>query len=293
MLPQYNEPLFRPPSEGRSLIFQVTLGCSWNECTFCEMYTSKKFTVRPWEEVQTEIRAAALTCPETEKIFLADGDALALSNRRLLPILELFYEKFPRLKRVTSYALPKNLLVKSVEELRELQRAGLTMFYYGVESGDPLILKKIKKGATVDDMLTGMAKAQEAGMILSTTNLLGIGGKRYSEQHALNSAKLLSQANPKYISFLTVMFPMGEERFRQAFGNDFEECDQADILKELKEVVSNLDVVDSEFRSNHASNYLALKAHLPSDKEKLLKRIDRAIQEPGSSLLRPEYLRGL
>ncbi|MBI3541224.1 MAG: radical SAM protein, partial [Deltaproteobacteria bacterium] len=175
MFPHYDEPLFRPPSEGRSLIFQVTLGCSWNQCTFCEMYTSKQFRPRPWEEVQAEIREASLRFPETEKIFLADGDALVLSNKKLIPILNLLHEKFPHLKRVSSYALPKNLLIKSVKELRELREAGLTLLYYGVESGDPLLLQKIKKGATQEEMIAGTAKAHEAGMILSTTNLLGVG----------------------------------------------------------------------------------------------------------------------
>jgi len=291
MLPSYDEPLFRPPSEGRSVIFQVTLGCSWNECTFCEMYTSKNFTVRPFEEVETEIRAAALTSPETEKVFLADGDALILSNKKLLPILELLYEKFPNLKRVSSYALPKNLLIKSSHDLRELKEAGLSLLYYGVESGDPVVLEKIKKGATREEMIEGMAKAHEAGMIISTTNLLGVGGRKYSQQHALNTAEILSVTNPKYISFLTVMFPLGEERFLNAFGGDYEAMDPMELLEELKQIVKNLEVHDVEFRSNHASNYLPLKAHLPDDKGALIETIDQALADP--SRLKPEYLRGL
>jgi radical SAM superfamily enzyme YgiQ (UPF0313 family) len=292
MLLRYNEPLFRPPSEGRSLIFQVTLGCSWNSCSFCEMYTSKSFKVRSFEEVATEIRAAGFTFPQTEKIFLADGDALVLSNKKLLPILSLLREKFPRLKRVSSYALPKNLLVKSVDELRELREAGLTMLYYGVETGDPLLLQKIQKGATREEMIEGMAKAHEAGMEISTTNLLGVGGKKYSEQHARHTAQLLSETQPKYISFLTLMFPLGEERFRADFGGDFEELNPFELMAELKAIVQNLNVRDSEFRSNHASNYLPLKAHLPDEKETLLATIDAALQHP-ASYLRPETLRGL
>lgn len=293
MFPNYDEPLFRPPSEAESLIFQVTLGCSWNECTFCEMYTSKKFRSRPWEEIETEIRAAALTFPNVEKIFLADGDALALSNKRLLPILNLLTEKFPRLKRITSYALPKNLLVKSVEELKALREAGLTMIYYGVESGDPVLLQKVKKGATREEMIEGMTKAHEAGLVISTTNLLGLGGRKYSEQHALNTADLLSKVGPKYISFLTVMFPLGTQRFLEAFGGDYEEMNQRDLFGELKRVVENLQVNDVEFRSNHASNYLPIKAHLPEDRDEILQLIDTVIQNPKSSLIRPEFLRGL
>ncbi len=293
MYPRYDEPLFRPPSEANSLIFQATLGCSWNECTFCEMYTSKTFKVRPWEELQAEIRAAAVTFPKTEKIFLADGDSLVLSNKRLLPILNLLFEKFPRLKRVTSYALPKNLLIKSVEELTELREAGLAMIYYGVETGDPILLQKIKKGASREEMIEGMTKAHEAGMTISTTNLLGIGGRKYSEQHAMKTADLLSKVNPKYISFLTVMFPLGDKRFRDAFGDDFEEMNQKELFQELKGIVQNLQVNDSEFRSNHASNYLPIKAHLPDDRDAVLRLIETAIQNPRSSLIRPEFLRGL
>jgi radical SAM superfamily enzyme YgiQ (UPF0313 family) len=256
------------------------------------MYTSKSFRVRPFDEVAREIEVAALAFPQTEKVFLADGDALVLSNKKLLPILSLLYEKFPRLQRVTSYALPKNLLVKSLDELKELRAAGLKMLYYGVESGDPLILQKIQKGATVEQMIEGMLKAQAAGMVISTTNLLGVGGRKYSEQHALNTAKLLSQVSPKYISFLTLMFPLGQERFLKAFGDDFEELNPLEILQELKSVVAHLEVKDTEFRSNHASNYLPLKAKLPEEKENLLEGIAQAIRLPGY-YLRPEAWRGL
>ncbi|OGP12957.1 MAG: hypothetical protein A3I75_03525 [Deltaproteobacteria bacterium RIFCSPLOWO2_02_FULL_50_16] len=293
MMPHYHEPLFRPPSEASSLIFQVTLGCSWNQCAFCEMYTTKKFRARPFDEIETEIRAAALTYPKTEKVFLADGDALVLNNKKLIPILHLLYEKFPHLKRVSSYALPKNLLVKSVNDLKEVQKAGLTLIYYGVETGDPFLLKKINKGTSREEMMEGMTRAHEAGLILSTTNLLGLGGRKYSKQHALNTADLLSKTHPQYISFLTLMFPLGKGRFLSAFGGDYEELNTQELLQELKQVIENLHVRDSEFRSNHASNHLALKAHLPEDKNKLLKTIHRVLQDSTSSLLRPEYLRGL
>lgn len=293
MLPHYHQPLFRPPSEAYSLIFQVTLGCSWNKCTFCEMYASKQFSVRPWEEVEKEIRAAALAFPETEKVFLADGDALVLANVRLLPILNLLYELFPLLKRVTCYALPKNLLVKTVEELKELRESGLTMIYYGVESGDPIVLERIAKGATREEILEGMEKAHQAGLIISTTNLLGVGGKKFTEQHALNTASLLSAGNPKYISFLTVMFPLGEERLRKGFEGEYEPMDQQELMQELRLVVENLDVKDSIFRTNHASNYLPIGGNLPEDRESILKTINSVLENPASPLLRPEHLRGL
>jgi radical SAM superfamily enzyme YgiQ (UPF0313 family) len=257
------------------------------------MYTSKKFSVRPWQEVEAEIRAAALTFPKTEKVFLADGDALVLSNKKLLPILNLLYELFPQLQRVTAYALPKNLLVKSVAELKELKQAGLTMIYYGVESGDPVVLDRVAKGATREEILEGMEKAHQAGLIVSTTNLLGLGGKKYTEQHAINTASLLSAANPKYISFLTVMFPLGEERLRKGFKGEYEPMDQMELMQELRLVVYHLDVKDSIFRTNHASNYLPIGGNLPEDRESILKTIDSVLENPASCLLRPEHMRGL
>ena len=293
MLPVYEEPVFRPPSEGLSLIFQVTIGCSWNKCTFCEMYTSKQFRPRPAEAVEKEIREAAKSFSGVEKVFLADGDALVLSNKRLLPILELLYNSFPHLRQVTSYAMPANLLNKSIEDLRELREAGLNMVYYGVESGDPIVLAKIQKGATPEEILAGMDKAHEAGFIVSTTNLLGVGGRKYTEQHARHTADLLSRANPRYISFLTVMCPLGEDRFRHAFGDDYEELNKVEILQELHVIVENLSVRNSVFRSNHASNYLPLRGDLPGDKEKLLAMIDAAIRNPELPNIRPEFMRGL
>jgi len=257
------------------------------------MYTSKQFSVRPWQDIESEIKAAALSFPLTEKVFLADGDALVLANSRLLPILELLHEQFPRLKRVTSYALPQNLLNKSVDEMKELKAAGLNMLYFGVESGDPTVLQKIKKGATHEEMIEAMGKAHEAGLIISTTNLLGVGGKKYSAQHAAQTAALLSAANPKYISFLTVMFPLGSERFHSAFGDDYEPLEQAELFDELYRIIDALEVHDVEFRSNHASNYLALKGTLPQDKPQLLATIRQAIAEPNSPFIRSESMRGL
>jgi radical SAM superfamily enzyme YgiQ (UPF0313 family) len=289
----YDEPLFRPPSEAKSLILQVTLGCSWNRCSFCEMYTSKKFKPRPWEEIQKDIESASRSRGKAENIFLADGDALVLTNPKLLPILQKVSQKFSKLKRITSYATPQNILRKSLTDLKALHQAGLTMIYLGVETGDPVVLNKIDKGASYDDILKAMLKAREAGLKVSTTNLLGVGGKKYSEQHAKNTAKLLSEGNPDYISFLTLMFPLGRDRFLGKFGDDFEELNQKELLEELKVVVEHLNPQNSEFRSNHASNYLALKAHLPQDKEKLLGIITQTLNNPDSGLLRTEDMRGL
>jgi radical SAM superfamily enzyme YgiQ (UPF0313 family) len=293
MLPNYDQPLFRPPSEGNSLIFQVTLGCSWNECSFCDMYTSKQFKPRKFEDIKKEILQAAQSFPNTEKVFLADGDALVLSNNKLLPILELIRNNFPKLKRVTSYAMPKNILNKSLEDLKTLKEAGLNMVYYGVESGDETVLKKIRKGATHDEIVQGILKAKQAGIKVSTTNLIGVGGKKYTKQHAQNTAKLLSKANPDFISYLMVMFPLGEERFLEAFGDDYVPLNQKELIEELKQTLTHLNVTGSVVRANHASNYLPVKANFPEDKDSVLKMIDGVLSGDEESLIRPEHMRGL
>lgn len=289
----YDEPVFRPPSEAYSLILQVTLGCSWNRCAFCEMYTSKQFCPRPFDDIKKDIAWAAKHYPETEKIFLADGDALVLSNNKLLPILNEIKKHFKNNIRISSYATPQNVLHKSDEELKTLRDAGLQLLYYGVESGDELILKKICKGATAQEIIEGITKAKSAGFIVSTTNLLGIAGKKYSLQHAQNTARVLSAANPQFISFLMVMFPLGETRFRSCFGDDYEPLTQTELIKELRDTLFQLDVIDSEIRANHASNYLPIKAHFAQDKEKTIKLIDDVLNHPQSHCLKPEYLRGL
>ena len=257
------------------------------------MYTSKKFSTRSFDDISKDIEWAAKKWPKTEKVFLADGDALVLSTNKIIPILELIIEKFPNLKRITSYATPQNLLKKTPEELKAINQAGLKMLYYGVESGDDVILKKINKGASSDEILQGILKAHEAGFTISTTNLLGIAGKKYSEQHAVNTAKLLSKSNPKYVSFLMIMFPLGEERFIKAFGDDYEPLSQMDHIQELKTVLSHLNVKDDEVRANHASNYLPIKAHFPRDKDETLEMIDTILAKQDPSLLRPEFMRGL
>ncbi|MBF0106800.1 MAG: radical SAM protein [Deltaproteobacteria bacterium] len=289
----YDEPLFRPPSEAYSLILQITLGCSWNKCTFCDMYTTKKFRPRPFKDIEREINHVADSYPGIEKIFLADGDALVLSNSRLIPILNRINEKFKGLKQITSYATPQNILNKPLSDLKELKSAGLKMIYYGVESGDPVILKKIQKGATHDEIKQGIIKAREAGIKVSTTNLLGIAGLKYSNEHAINTAKLLSDANPEYISYLMVMFPLGDGRFISAFGDDYAPIDQRGLLCELKTTLEHLEVKNSIIRANHASNYLPIKAVFPQDKYKTINFITEVINAPTSPLIRPEYLRGL
>ena len=290
----YIEPVFRPPSEGRSFILPVTNGCSWNKCTFCEMYTQpqKKFTTRPREVVQEEIRETAARFPGIQRVFLADGDAMVLSTARLIEILQWLNEAFPQLERISSYCLPRNLNKKSVEDLRLMKALKLSYLYVGAESGDDLVLHKVNKGETQDSTLAALLKIREAGLVSSVMILNGLGGRRYSEQHALNSAKLVNEAQPDFLATLVVSFPMGEARFRSGF-EDFEPLDQTGLFREMRTFLAATDLKQTQFRSDHASNYLVLKGELGRDREKLVQTIDTALNQPGRIPLRQEWQRGL
>lgn len=289
----YVEPVFRPPSEAHSLILPVTNGCSWNKCTFCEMYTApqKKFRARDEAEVLEEIRR----CGEqliVQRVFLADGDAMILPTRRLLRILEAIREHMPSVERVTSYCLPRNLKRKSVEELRELREAGLAMLYVGAESGDDEVLKRVNKGETHESTKEALLKAGEAGLQRSVMILNGLGGHSLSEQHARNSAKLMNATQPEFLSTLVVSFPQGMERYKEQFP-DFEPLDQMGLFKEIEQFLGELELNDSVFRSDHASNYLVLKGTLGADKKRMLAQVRTAIEAPAKARLRPEWMRAL
>ena len=289
----YDEPLFRPPSEAYSLIIQVTLGCSWNKCAFCEMYTSKKFKVRNEEDVFNEINSVAEFSDDIKKVFLADGNAMVLSTDKLLRILTHLNEKFPKLTRVSAYAIAKDLENKSVEELKELYDAGLKLIYVGIESGDNELLRLINKGETYESTVKNLLKAKEAGIKSSVMILSGLGGKKYSEQHAVNSAKVVNETQPDYLSTLVLSFPFGVDHFIKRFKGDFQQMDIADLLKELKLFISETKLNNVIFRSDHASNYLVLKGILSRDKERMLKEINFAIDNPGKAFLREEKQRRL
>ena len=289
----YIEPVFRPPSEAHSLILPVTNGCSWNKCTFCQMYTApqKKFRARDEAEVLDEIRRVGDSYI-VQRIFLADGDAMVLPTRRLLRILEAIRENIPSVERVTSYCLPRNIKRKSVEELSELREAGLQMLYVGAESGDDEVLARVNKGETFASTADALNKAREAGLQRSVMILNGLGGKALSAQHAANSAKLMNLTQPEFVSTLVVNFPQGLERFKAQYP-DFEELDQAALFNELQQFVSALTLDNSVFRSDHASNALVLKGVLGEDKARLLAQIEEAIVRPERAQLRPEWMRGL
>jgi radical SAM superfamily enzyme YgiQ (UPF0313 family) len=292
----YIEPVFRPPSEANSLILQVTNGCSWNRCTFCEMYTQpqKRFRLKPQEEIERELAAIARSGPAPRRIFLADGDAMTLSFRRLKLILEAIRRFLPGTQRVSSYCLPRNLRSKTVDQLAELRALGLELFYVGCESGDDLVLERVNKGENFDSSLAALNKIKDAGAKSSVMILNGLGGQRYSEQHAVNSARLMTAAQPEFLSTLVVSFPMGEKRYQAGFGGEYEPLDQPGLFREMLLLLENLELEDNTvFRSDHASNYLVLKGTLSRDRGRLLQTVHAALERPGTVPLRPEWARGL
>jgi radical SAM superfamily enzyme YgiQ (UPF0313 family) len=288
---EYDWPLFRPPSEADSLIIQATLGCSANTCKFCLMYKTKKFQIRPLADVLRDLEWCSRHERGVRRIFLADGDALVVPTGQMLEILRACYQLFPGLERVSSYANPGNLLTKSEEELRLIREAGLSLIYYGVESGDDDLLKKVKKQATAAEMIEGCAKAHRAGLDISVTVVLGLAGKAGSQSHAEKTAALLNQINPRYISCLMLMLGPFAKVYQKAMGAEFRFLEKNDFLQELKWLVSGLEVKNSIFRTNHASNYLPLKGELPRDKQRLLQAIDYGLRHP--EILKPEEWRAL
>ena len=292
---QYIEPVFRPPSEAKSLILQVSNGCSYNKCTFCEMYVSpqKKFKPKAIAEIEKEVKAVAAQIPGMTRFFLADGDAMTLSFRRLKEILECINKHFPNRERVTAYCLPRNIKKKTVEELVELKELGLTMVYVGCESGDDKVLECVQKGETFETSKAALVKLKSAGIKSSVMILNGLGGRKFSEQHAINTARLMNETQPEFVSTLVVSFPMGEERFRAGFNGDYEPLQQSDLFSEIRTFIANLELTNTIFRSDHASNYLVLKGNLGADKQSMLEMIDLALNKPGSIPLRQEWERGL
>ena len=290
---EYNEPVFRPPSEAYSLILQLTLGCSWNRCAFCEMYSSKKFKVRKEEEIIREIKEVASISTDIKKVFLADGNAMVLSTSKLLRIINEINKTFPRVTRISAYALPKDISSKTDDELKQLSDTGLKLLYVGVESGDDELLRLINKGETFNSSVDGLQKARKAGIKLSVMILNGLGGKNYSVQHAINSAKAINLIQPEFLSTLVLSFPYGEDHFKKRFKGNFKALTTLELIEEMKIFIENLELENSVFRSDHASNYLVLKGNLNRDKQKFLNNINTVLQSPDDASLRPEWTRGL
>jgi radical SAM superfamily enzyme YgiQ (UPF0313 family) len=290
---KYDEPLFRPPSEAYSLIMQVTLGCSWNRCAFCEMYTSKKFRVKPEEDVLRDIQLVKDSGMDIRKVFLADGNAMVLSSQKLQRITNHLNKMFPKLSRISAYAIAKDLEFKSLEELIELREAGLKLIYVGIETGSDELLRLINKDESYWSIRDNLLKAKQAGIKLSVMILTGLGGKKYSEQHAIYSARLINIIQPDYLSTLILSFPYGVNHYKSRFGGVFEEMNPTELLQEQCRFISELNLENVVFRSDHASNYLALKGILSRDKERLLSELEIAIHHPDQAVLREELQRGL
>jgi len=291
----YVEPVFRPPSEANSLILQVTNGCSWNRCTYCEMYQmpQKRFEVKRRAEIEREIEQAGRLWPETRRVFLADGDAMVLSTRRLLEILGAIHEHLPRVTRVGAYCLPRNLRRRSVAELSELRAAGLGILYVGAESGDDEVLARISKGETFASTAAALRKIHAAGIKSSVMILNGLGGETLSRRHALASARLASETQPDYLATLVLSFPHGEQRFRNGYPEGFRLPDMQGLFYELELLIEHSELERTVFRSDHASNYLALKGVLNRDRDALLERLRLARAHPEQAGLRAEWQRGL
>ncbi|MDD4169979.1 MAG: radical SAM protein [Desulfotomaculaceae bacterium] len=284
-------PVYRPPSEAHSLILQVTLGCSHNACSFCVAYKGKKFRVKTWPEIEADIEAAKKYYPNATRIFLADGNAMVADTGLLLKVLEKVHRDFPYLERIGIYARASDFLEKTPEDLKKLSEAGIGLVYYGLESGSDRILKMIHKGETVSQMIEGGHKAMEAGLPLSITFIIGLGGPELSEEHAKETAAAASAINPAYLSALTMFIPEGSFMDRKLKRGEFKLLTPEQTLRELKILLENILLENCVFRSNHASNYLPLKGVLNRDRDKMLAMIDKALANP--RLLRPEFLRGL
>jgi radical SAM superfamily enzyme YgiQ (UPF0313 family) len=277
------------------LILPVTNGCSWNKCTYCEMYTApqKKFALREEAETLESIRRSGEQLgDQAQRVFLGDGDAMALSTRRLMTVLTAIREHLPRVRRVSSYCLPRNVRSKSVADLTELREAGLSLAYVGAESGDDAVLKNVHKGETFETTRDALDKLGAAGITRSVMLLNGLGGRVLSRQHAENSARLANATQPEFLATLVVSFPQGEDRFRAAFP-DWEPLDQRELFFEMELFVQALELKRTMFRSDHASNWLVLKGTLGAEKERLLAQVRTAINQPEAARLRPAWARGL
>ncbi|MCX8124115.1 MAG: radical SAM protein [Spirochaetes bacterium] len=284
--------IIRPPSEAYSMIVQVTVGCSHNMCTFCGTYKEQKFYVKDMQTIKRDIDEASRY--RFTRVFLTDGDVLILPTQTLLQIIDYIKSKNPQVERIGVYANTKAIVKKSLTELQELKAAGLGIVYQGIESGNETVLRKIRKGALPHKQLEAAEKIKKAGILLSQTVLLGIGGLDLSIAHAIDTGKHLGAMSPDYASALTVMLLPNTPLYRDYIQGKFSLPDKFGLLRELKLIVENMDVTrPCYFTSNHASNYLPIKATLPQQKNDVIQLLDEIIQKKDESLLKPEFLRAL
>lgn len=285
----YEGNIIRPPSEANSILLQITIGCSRNKCTFCGSYKGERFRIKPDSIIMDDIAFAANFCRRQRRVFLCDGDALIIPQKRLLNILLEIEKRLPRVTRVGIYANAKNLKMKTLDELKTLKAHGLGIVYLGLETGDDVTLKKINKGATSETMILMGKKAKAAGIKLSITVLLGIAGKTRSKIHARETGRVLSAIDPEYIGALSLMLIPGTSLYQDYASGDFTLLEPDEMLHELKNMIAATKLSKGLFHANHASNYLPIKARLPKDKEATLNLIDEALA--GKITLKPEYLR--
>ena len=287
----YQGNIFRPPSEAHSILLQITTGCSHNKCTFCGMYKGSRFSIKDDKTIMADIDFAARNCRRQQRLFLCDGDALILPQKRLVKILSAIQTRLPWVTRVGTYANTKSIKRKSPEELNELYNLGLTIAYMGLESGDNVTLQAMNKGADAKQMIEMGQKIRASSIKLSITVLLGVAQKERSHIHARESGRVLSEIDPEYVGALTLMLTPGTPLFEASQKGEFYLLNSIEMLEELGIMFKNTELTDGYFHANHASNYLPIKAKLPQDKMATIKRIDRALK--GKISLRPEYMRGL
>jgi len=289
----YEGLIFRPPSEADSLLLQVTVGCSHNRCAFCAMYLGKSFKPKPREIIERDLQEAAEIGPVFNRVFLCDGDALILSTRRLMKILEGIRSYLPWVERVGVYGDTRSVCPKSVGELKELHDAGLGVVYHGLESGDDEILKMMDKGGTRAEAIDAAKKLKEAGIIHSVMVLLGLGGERLSAQHAHNTASALSEMDPPFVGALTTTVVPGTPLWDRKERGEFRLPSKFGFLEELRTIVAESKFTRCRFSSNHASNYLPIRGTLPKDKKTLISLLENVLVERDEGILTPEWLRGL
>ena len=286
--------IIRPPSEADSLLLPVTIGCSHNKCTFCGTYPGVKFRIRHLEDIKQDIDKVAQDYSwSLRRVFLEEGDALIAPQYILVGVLKYLKEKFPYLERIGTYATPQAALIKSVDELKELNRLGLKIAYMGVETGDEELLKKINKGVNYDQVVEAGRKLKQAGITLSVTVILGLGGIEGSKNHALKTAKILSDIDPDFAGTLTILLVPGTPLHKDWEEGRFSLISPFQSLEELKLIIQNSNFTNCFFTANHASNYLPIKARLPEQKAEVIRLTDDVLAKRDMSRLRPEFTRAL
>jgi radical SAM superfamily enzyme YgiQ (UPF0313 family) len=291
----YEGRIIRPPSEADSLILQVTVGCSHNRCTFCPAFKDKKFRIKPLEDIERDMRQAVKTygAQTVRRVFLCDGDPLIIPQEKLIAILDALNSTLPRLQRIGIYGNAKSVLRKSNDDLAELKKRRLGILYLGLESGDPVTLVRIDKGATVDQMVEAASKVRQAGIKLNVTVLLGIGGTERSIVHAVETMRVLNRMKPNHIGALTLMVVPGTQLYGEMQRGEFMLPGKFELVRELRDMIAESELENCLFFSNHASNYFPVQARLPKDKETILQQLDFVLSSRSDNHLRKEFMRGL